>query len=256
VAQNRRSEAVHLQDWMEIAFGKAGDEAARPIDLRLHTRFAEVYLKSGEYVRAVEQLQLARQLAPRDIYVLRTLGRALLEVNDPGGTEEVVERIGELDPTSFARNVECAALLARLNRESGRTEAARGVLMRALENNATSYYLANLLAETCLELQDVQAARAAFRRALDIIKAIREDNIWVNATAANSAFALGQDEEALEYVAKIAAKHPDDDALQSIERGLRTVAAHVAGESRLDALLDTLRPDRVQARVAYRAVSS
>ena len=248
VTQNRRSEVEHLQDWMEIAFGRQGEEQVRPIDLRLHSRLAEAYLKGRDYNRAVQQLELGRQIAPRDIFILRMLGRALLEKEDWDAAAEVIARIRELDASSFERNVECAALLARLHRAKKHPGDARIVLEKAYENNQESYYLANLVGETCLELPDIEQARKWFQVTLDIILALREENVWVYSAAANAEFVLGHDDKAAEYVTKIAAKKPDEDSLKTIVRGLRGLAGHIGGERRLEDLLDILQPERVTAR--------
>jgi tetratricopeptide (TPR) repeat protein len=248
VAQNRRSEVEHLQDWMEIAFGRTGDERSRPIDLRLHSRLAEAYLKSRDYERAVQQLELGRQIAPRDIFILRTLGRALLDKQEPEAAEKVIAYIAELDASSFERNAECAALLARLHRVRKRSEQAIVVLERAWERNRESYYLANLLGEACLESRNADGARRWFQEALEIIGTLREENVWVFATAANAAFVLGDDARAVDYVTRINGKKPDDDSLKTIVRGLRGVAERVGGERRLDPLLDILLPERAAAK--------
>lgn len=248
VAQNRRSEVAHLQDWMEIAFGRLGEERSRPIDLRLHSRFAEAYLKNRDYERAVQQLELGRQIAPRDIFILRTLGRALLDKKELDAAEVVIQHIGELDASSFERNVECAALLARLHRAKDRPSQAKSVLEKAHAANPESYYLANLVGETCLELRNQEQARQWFQVALDVIVSLREENVWVYATAANAAFVLGDGAKAVDYVTKIAGKKPDEDTAKTIERGLRTVAGHIGGERRLEELLDILRPERVTTR--------
>jgi tetratricopeptide (TPR) repeat protein len=249
VSQNRRSEVAFLQDWMEIAFGRVEPEdRARPIDLRLHSRLAEAYLKNQGYERAVQQLELGRQIAPRDIFILRTLGRALLDKNDTYAAEKVIARIRELHASSFEHNVECAALLARLHRAKGDPDRARIVLEEAHKNNKDSYYLANVAGEVCLELRNVEQARKWFQTALDIVVKLREENVWVYATAANAEFVLGHDAKAAEYVTKIAGKKPDEDSLNSIIRGLNGLAQHIGGEGRLGDLLDILLPERVATR--------
>ena len=94
--ENRKSEVPYLQDWMEIAFGRQSATERRPIDLRVHTRLGEVYLGMRNYARAVQQFELARLIAPRDIYVLRSLGRAYLETKDKVSAGSIIDRIVEL----------------------------------------------------------------------------------------------------------------------------------------------------------------
>jgi tetratricopeptide (TPR) repeat protein len=243
VKQNRRSEVESLQDWMEIAFGKRPTRQSRPVDLRLHTRFAEAHMKNKSWARAVSQLRLAQQLAPRDIYVLRTLGRALLEAKEPEEAEKIVERIKELDKESLVRNVECAALAARLYRETNKEDEAVAILRQAFARNKTSYYLADLLGQASLQVDDLSGATDAFTRALRIIDDSREDNVWVNSTGASSALVLGLDGRAIEFATKIARQKPTEDELGTLERALVNLANHIEdGRRRANAVIDALRP--------------
>jgi tetratricopeptide (TPR) repeat protein len=101
--QNRQSEAEYLHDWMDIAFGRSRTGELQPLDLRIHSRLADLYLKARKYPRAIEQLQLARVLAPRDIFVLRTLGRAYLDSGDRTQAKAVSIASSDLTPTPCRR---------------------------------------------------------------------------------------------------------------------------------------------------------
>ena len=243
--QNRQSEAEYLQDWMDVAFGRSRTGQKQPLDLRIHSRLADLYLKAGKHARAIEQLQLARLLAPRDIYVLRTLGRAYLDSGERAEAKAVIDRIVRLDAEALGRNVECAALAARWYREEGNHAEAAGVLAKALEHNGDSYYLANLLGEAWLQAGDLEKSRAAFRRSLEIIQkleALRGTNVWTNASAANAAFVLGEDERAASLLRAASRLNPDSGSLASIERGLRGLATRLEkGEERVLFLIGALR---------------
>src|SRR5215467_2394380 len=117
LSDNRQSEAEYLHDWMDVAFGRTSDDQPQPLDLRIHTRLADLYLKAKKYKRGIAQLTLAQQLAPRDIFVLRTLGRAYLESDDGENAKTIIDRIEQLDKNAFVRNAECAALAGRWYRE-------------------------------------------------------------------------------------------------------------------------------------------
>ena len=243
--QNRPSEVAQLHDWMDLAFGRSRTDRARPLDLRIHSRLADVYLKAGQTERAIEQLDLARQLAPRDIYVLRTLGRAYLQKKDREAAKEVIDRIESLDRNAFVRNPECAALYGRWYRSGGNTREADAVYSKALDANPESYYLANLAAETRLEDGRTEDAKRAFQQALDIIERLdlsNETNLWTHATAANAAFYLEDDDRAMKHLEAARNKGLDADSRETIERGLNGISRHVPnGEVRLARLLGVLR---------------
>lgn len=241
--ENRRSEIGYLQDWMEIAFGRDSPVESRPLDLRVHTRLGDVYLATRNYPRAVVQFELARSLAPRDIYILRSLGRAYLETQEPASADRMLQRIEELDGQAFLRNAECAALKARYLRESGRLADAVAVIGRALEQNPDSYYLANLHGEALLESGDVAQARVSFGKALTILSRLRETNIWTLATAANAAFVVGEDARVADQLKAILAQSPDADELATIEKGLRRLAPLLdQGDQRMAAFAAVLHP--------------
>ncbi len=241
--ENRRSEVGYLQDWMEIAFGRNLPTEARPLDLRVHTRLGDVYLATRNYKRAVAQFELARQLAPRDIYILRSLGRAYLETMDPASADRMLQRIEELDAQAFLRNAECAALKARYLRENGRLADAVAVIGRALEQNPDSYYLANLHGEDLLESGDVAQAKISFAKALTILSRLRETNIWTLATAANASFVIGDDARAAEQLKAVVAQNPEADELATIEKGLRRLAPRLElGDQRMAMFAAVLHP--------------
>jgi hypothetical protein len=60
-----------------------------------------------------------------------------------------------------------------------------------LKANLNSYYLADLLAQTQLEMGRRDEAKATYHRALEIIARLGEDNLWSHATAANAHLAPG-----------------------------------------------------------------
>jgi tetratricopeptide (TPR) repeat protein len=242
LAQGRYSEVEQLHDWMDVAFGRERDERPQPLDLLIHNRLADLYLKSRNYRRAIEQLQLARQLAPRDIFVLRRLGKALLDDARRDEAKAVIDRIASLDKAAVVRNAECAALAGRWYREGRDLARAIEIFRDALGADRESYYLANLLGETQLEASQLDGARESFAVALDIIGRLREQNVWTRATPANARFVLGDDDRAAEHLREIAASGADAGSVASVEAGLHKIAAHVdRGGERLVTLLRALR---------------
>ncbi len=217
--QNRASEVRHLHDWMDIAFGRNGEKNPRPLDLRIHARLGEIYMKAREYERAIEQLEQARDLAPRDIFVLRTLGSAYLEKNDKReSVQGILDRIGELDKDAFRHNTECAALQGRFYRSGGDSRKAADVYRAALDVNPESHYLATLVAEASLEAGDRDGATVAYRRVLDILSRLNEANTWTHASAANAQFFLGNETG----LARGDRRHPPDETGRRSTRRYRT----------------------------------
>ena len=242
MTQNRPSEVGHLHDWMDIAFGRARGDRPQPLDLRIHSRLASLYLRAKNYPRAIEQLELARQLAPRDIFVLRQLGRAYLDSGDSENAKDVIDRIAELDKEAFVHNAECAALAGRWYRSANNLQKADEIFSAALDSNPSSYYLANVLAEVRLDAGKPDAAAEAFKRSLKIIDGLGESSIWTHATAANAAFFTGDDARASKHLLAVNKLGLDAGSRDTIEGGLTNVARHVeGGEARLQSLLQTLR---------------
>ena len=217
--EDRVSEVHHVHHWMEVAFGTTED--AMPIDLRLHRRLGELYLDVRDYRRAAEQLDLARKLVPRDLFVLRALGQALLGTDDAPAVGELLDDIERLDPDAFSQNVECAALKGRWLVDSGRRDEAGKVYAAAIERNSDSYYLADLLGQLRLELGDRDGAREAYAKALAIIERLPEQNLWIEATAASAAAALGENDKVVLHLRRAREFQPTQDNIDAIERGLR-----------------------------------
>jgi tetratricopeptide (TPR) repeat protein len=241
LAHNRQSEVAYLHEWMNVAFGRSTDKRPRPLDFRIHMRLADLYLRSKNYKAGIEQLNLARQLAPRDIFVLRLLGRAHLDNKERDETKKIVDRIEELDKMAFIHNTECAALAGRLYRESDNLAKAGEIYAAALDANPDSYYLANLLGEIRVLTHDMNAATQVFNRTLGIIQRLRETNVWTLATAANANFVLGNDEEAGASLRQIHDRKPDAGSLSTIEDGLRRLSENLNdGAGRLSRLLVSL----------------
>lgn len=241
-AQNRMSEVAHLHDWLNVAFGRDREGIPRAIDVRIHRRLGQLYLGARVYPKAAEQFELARQSAPRDIFVLRTLGQAYLGQGNLDRATEIVDLIAALDSKAFERNVECATLRGRLHRANKDLTAARDVYRKAFSSNPRSYYLADLIAQMELELGHEDDAKEAYRHALKIIEDIGEDNIWVHATAATAALANGDDTKAAAHLQRINLAGPSSEETQSIVDGLqRVVAALAVNQTRAAPLLSILR---------------
>ena len=195
--QRRMSEVRTLHDWLNIAFGRQRDDK-RPLDMRLHRRLGELYLQEKNYEEAAEQFELARQISPRDILILRQLGRAYMGLAEKGSekasqeVQKIMEAIEKLDGKAFERNVECAALKGRWLRQRD-PDAAREVYRKAFQNNLHSYYMGDVLGQMELQLGQKAAAEKTYRQVLKIIDDNNERNLWAQATSANASIVLGED---------------------------------------------------------------
>jgi tetratricopeptide (TPR) repeat protein len=239
-AQNRMSEVKTVHDWLNVAFGRDCED--KPLDLRLHRRLGELYLNARQYPEAAVQFELARQLSPRDILILRELGRAYLGAERYEKTAEVVAAIDKLDPRAFERNVECAALKGRMLRKTDPAGACE-VYQKAFANNPSSYYAGDLLGQMQLQLGREDAARATYRRVLEIVNGLDERNLWIQATAANAAIVANAEaavvRKKLEGIREFA---PSPENLRTIEDGLRRVQSALGiEESVVKEWLATLR---------------
>ncbi|WP_459863839.1 TIR domain-containing protein [Endothiovibrio diazotrophicus] len=221
---DRMSEVEQLHRWMDITFGLEEGEP-QAIDLRIHARLGEIYLKARNTKQAIAQLKLARRLAPRDIYVLRMLGKAYLDDRDSDEAWNIIKRINELDPQAKSRNSECAALEGRWLRENGLHRDAGEVFKGALRFNPDSYYLANLAGEAFLAAGEHESAREYFQQAADIVSRLNEKNVWALATKANALLAVhGITDQTRQALDAVRHAHPSAGEKESILRGLSSIA--------------------------------
>ncbi|HYQ00974.1 MAG TPA: toll/interleukin-1 receptor domain-containing protein [Polyangiaceae bacterium] len=241
--QGRTSEVEHIHEWLRISFGRDIDRAEvghgsapthfveRPIDLRVHRRLGEMYQAARKPKKAAAEYRLAERLAPRDLFLLRKLGKALLDDNAPEEAWDVIQRIERLDADAFAFNQECAALKGRwLTEAKDYTEAIK-VYKSALLQNASSYYLCELAAQACLDAGDIEQAKEMYLRASGIISKLEEQNIWTLATGATAAMMSGDEARAITELRKVHQHNPSKDNLESIRKGLLRVSSGARWDS-------------------------
>lgn len=92
-----------------------------------------LYLRFGQYRRALALLQIAAREAPEDPGVLRSLAYALVLNNAPEEALAVIEKLTSLEPSSrqAARLLESRALLLQ-----GRTSEARRSFRQFVDQRA------------------------------------------------------------------------------------------------------------------------
>jgi tetratricopeptide (TPR) repeat protein len=197
--------------WINIAFLGAAkaDDKETPIDFRLHARLAEGFRQLKEWGRAKEQLMLAQQLSPRDMLVLRELGRAELETNkkDTKPARDVIGRMKSYDPDVLSADEEALMLQVRIFVEAGDWPAAAEVLDKAPDLARESTYVANMRALAALHV-DSANTKHYFQDLLERERKGGRRDIWTLGNLVNAALALGDNEAADTYLAELS-KNPD-----------------------------------------------
>jgi tetratricopeptide (TPR) repeat protein len=194
--------------WINIAFLGAAKEKAddkqTPIDFRLHVRLAEGFRQLKEWGRAKEQLLLAQQLSPRDMLVLRELGRAELETNkkDTKAARELLSRMKNLDPDVLAADEEALMLQVRIFVEDNDWAAAAEVLDKAPDLARESTYVANMRAVAALHVDSPNTKRY-FQDLLDRERKGGRRDMWTLGNLVNAALALGDTEAADKYLGEL-----------------------------------------------------
>jgi TIR domain len=197
--------------WINIAFlgASKADEVKTPIDFRLHTRLAEGFKQVKEWRRAKEQLLLAQQLSPRDMLVLRELGRAELETNkeDTRPARELIDTMKSYDPEVLSADEEALTLQVRIFVQGSDWQSAFEVLEKAPDLARESTYVGNMRALAALHMNSPNARRY-FQDLLDRERKGGRKDIWTLGNLVNAALALGDNQAADIYLGELG-KNPD-----------------------------------------------
>lgn len=236
-AKSRHGDVLVMENWIDVAFGRDKDDRKRPLDVRIHRRLGDLYAKAGHPIDAERQYNLARRLVPRDIFILRRLGKSCLDQNKMDEARAILDQIFTLDKTAFERNIENAALKARVCTVSNNLEGARDVLAVAFDNT-DSQYLGDLLGQTLVKLGQVDEAKKIYARVSRLLGPPRERDIWGWATALTSAVVCEDEAAKRAALERIVALDATRENRISIERGLEGV---VKALGRGDEVLAELR---------------
>jgi tetratricopeptide (TPR) repeat protein len=218
--EERFSETEVMENWLDVAFGRDTQDKQRPLDLRIHRQLGELYGLAGRASDAARQFELARQLAPRDIFLLRRLGQAYLDQKDNAKAGNILAGIEALDKTAFERNAENAALKARWRQQTGDLNGARDTLVLAFQNVPSSYYLGDRLGQVLIELGEVDKAKAVYKQVSRVLRELREQNVWTYATAVTAALVCDDRDGARQSLDKLRELRPSRGQLDSIERSM------------------------------------
>ncbi len=237
-SEERFSETEVLENWLDVAFGRDAQDKQRPLDLRIHRRLGELYRLAGRTLDAARQFELARQLAPRDIFLLRRLGQAYLDQKDNTKANGVLSEIEALDKAAFERNAENAALKARLFQQNGNLIGARDTLALAFGNIPQSYYLGDRLGQVLVELGEVDKAKDVYKQVGRVLRELREQNVWTYATALSAALVCNDQKGVRQALDKLHALQPPRGQLETISRGVASLLDKLKGDP---AILQELR---------------
>lgn len=236
--ERRFSEAKVMENWLDVAFGRERDDRQRPFDVRIHRRLGELYASGGQAADAARQFELARQLAPRDIFLLRRLGKAYLDLKETNKVGVILKDIEGLDPSAFEDNSENAALKARWCEQRGDLNGARDALRAAYSSLTTSYYIGDRLGQILVQLDDLDHAREVYRQVRRTLRELREQNVWTSATDLSAALVLEDDTGVNAALEELRERRPSVEDLDSIERGLKPLLKALRRD---DAILQKLR---------------
>ncbi|MBV8094648.1 MAG: hypothetical protein JO110_15760 [Acetobacteraceae bacterium] len=218
-SRSRFSEASVMETWLDVAFGREVDDKQRPLDVRIHRRLGDLYAAGGQAENAGRQFELGRRPTPRDIFLLRKLGKAYLDQNNSARAGEIIAEIEGFDKEAFRRNSENAALKARWCEQRDDLVGARDVLATAYTYNPSSYYLGDLLGQALVSANEIEKAREIYTQVRRTLSRLREQNVWTCATALSAAIVCGDETEVKQTLAKLSALHPTRGDLDTIERG-------------------------------------
>jgi hypothetical protein len=230
LAKNNPAFVRSARRWINIAFLGAAqaNNKETPIDFRLHSRLAEGFRRLKDWESAKEQLLLAQQLSPRDMLVLRELGRAELEANTDKSNKEgarkarkaagdVIAKMETYDPEVLTADAEALTLQVRIFTEGDQWTDAYRVLSSASNLAQDSTYVANMRAIAALKTGSADA-KGYFHELLERERAAKPPSIWSQGNMVNAALALGNTEEADKCLAQLAGNPEARDNFDSISR--------------------------------------
>ena len=184
--------------WINIAFLGAGkaDEMETPIDFRIHTRLATGFRFLKDWENTKSQLELARFLSPRDMLVLRELGRTSLEMGQTQAAIDYLDEMKALDTKIFDGDPEAFNLYTRILITNNDWPGALEHLKKASPMLSKDTYVANMLAIAALKIEGAESAQKYFNKSKTLEKKFGGKSIWSLGNLVNASLGLQDKEEA------------------------------------------------------------
>jgi hypothetical protein len=206
---------VAAKRWINVAFLGANNADAHKkgeaIDFRIHTRIAEAHRRLGEWESVVEQLQLAAQLSPNDLVVLRDLGRAQRALGRLPELEQSMKDMQLLDPDIFKTDREGITLRCGYFAKLDDWPAVEKLLGEAASSIVSQDpYLANWHAIATMKARSAVDSTPMFQRLRDLLMKTGQ-GFWDDATLVNALLALKDPEAAAKLRALGLPQRPKDE---------------------------------------------
>lgn len=217
--------------WINIAFlglGRA-DDRGTAIDFRLHMRLAAGFAALQEWKEARDQLTLAKSLSPRDMLVLRQLGRTELELDDSAAARRVCDQMRELDENVLTEDEEALMLSVRIHIQNGDEASALDELKEASKLVHDSAYSLNMLAILTSKVEGYAEAEAHFRALRKLETGVDGQSIWSVGNLINAALGLGDERTADTLLDTLQEMDGASENRQSISRYFDEIISHREG---------------------------
>ena len=184
----------------EVAFRRAReiDTAAADANVGL-AAFLE---GTGRRTEAIEILDRLAKARPRELGIQIPLGQVLIRAGELDGAEAVFRRVIEIDGAS----VESRRTLADVLDAQGRSSEAADIMRRLTAERNGDAELQARLGQLLIRSDDLAAAEAAYRRAIELEPA----SVETRRSLADVLDAQGRSREGAEILQLLAAEQPDD----------------------------------------------
>ena len=194
LAKNNAQYVTSASRWINVAFlgaGKASDMSS-PIDFRIHIRLASGFRMLKDWENAKIQLELARLLSPRDMMVIRELGRCALELRHENEALKYLNEMKDLDHDIYDGDPEAFNLHIRILITKNDWPKAFELLKNVNSQLSGDTYIANMLAIAVMKVEGIESARKYFQRLRLLEEKQSGSSIWSIGNQINAALGLGE----------------------------------------------------------------
>jgi tetratricopeptide (TPR) repeat protein len=152
------------------------------------------------------------------MFCLRMLGQVELELNGFSAAQELIKEMMQFDPAILTKDEEALALQYRVFADQGSWVDAMGLLDKAADLAAKSYYLANLRALATMKVDGLSSALPRFKEVLSIVEKSGDRSVYARGTAVNAYLAVGDSKAAEQELTAVNDLNESKDKLGSISK--------------------------------------